>query len=198
MILNILLFVALFFALLLIVPLKLNVKYEGDFLVKIKYLFITYQLYSKKEKKEKPEKEKSLTRTIKEFSGQGVGGIISFLTKITKIVVKYSKRLFSRAIVDKLYLKLEIAGEDAAETAIQYGAACSAVYTALGMLMSTMKVVKYKVDVLPCYNKVESVAQLDMTVKVRLVYALSAAIGAGFSILKATMALGAKEKIKSN
>lgn len=167
---------ALILVFLLFAPVRFRLQYRDGFLFSVKYLFITYKA-DKFDEEADEEGEGALSktvRTLKRTSREGEMGIVSLFVEVTKILVKLSKRLLSHAVVDTLYFKLDIAADDAAQTAVNYGAACAAVYPALGMLTALLRVREYEVDIRPDFNNAKTYGELDFVLKVRFVFVLYA------------------------
>lgn len=119
---------------------------------------------------QKTVKEESLTESITQFSGVVISLFKQFLS------------LLKRCRVNKLYIKAVNAGDDAAEAAISYGAACAVVYTLVGYIEGVANVNRNAIDLdLSCrYDTDESEFFYDILVSVR-VYKV---VGALFKIVK--------------
>ena len=66
------------------------------------------------------------------------------------------KDFLRHANVKELELRLTAAGEDAADTAVKYGYACSVVYPVVSMITALSGYKNYKVSVIPGFREKES------------------------------------------
>lgn len=129
-------------------PIKLKIKGSNEeFEAKLKILFLSFKLAGNNKKEKKPKKEKEhIKKAEPEKKGKKVAqkkkkklsfsNIISMIKPVPKVL-----RYFLRGIkADKVVFILQISGEDAAQTAIQYGYACAAAYPLLAFCKTQMKV----------------------------------------------------------
>ncbi|MCL2486740.1 MAG: hypothetical protein FWE86_03985, partial [Oscillospiraceae bacterium] len=143
--------------LLLLVPAAVTAKYSDDFALTVHYLFIPLRILPRK-KKEKPEPEppakkkkpakKPKKKAAKEpaakkkkkkpglFDERGLGGALSLLGRIAKLAGGAFAKVLRGVRVTRFDLYISVGGEDAAETAINYGRICAAVYPAAGLIAS--------------------------------------------------------------
>lgn len=140
------------------IPVRLEVRFQEAFFLKIKYLFLTFPVLPEREREEKPQKEepppeadkagemgKKLKLLIKR---EGFWGFLQSLLEFVKLLGTCSRRLLSHVKLKNFDLYLCTAGAgDAAEAAILYGELSAAVYSACGVLFG----------LLPCKKKAVSV-----------------------------------------
>lgn len=190
--LYIILGILLFLLLLLLVPVKLCIVYNDDWTMKIKYMFFSFGVFPPKPKKpkkkktkpkagkkaeskeEKPKKEKSPTAEF--LKQKGLSGLLTLFSDIIKLMTQASKRILRHLLFYRLNVKAAIAGEDAAETAMQYGYACSAVYPAVSFIDSHAKKCNYKLDIAPDFDGEKTEIDCDMIVGIRPLFVIAAAI----------------------
>ena len=128
-----------FLLLLLLCPLCLSVSYEGEWKVKVRYLFVSYPLYpprpsKKKEKRGKTQKDSLEKSKPKEKSSpwrdilkeKGVKGLLSLLKQLANAGSGGAKKLFRHLVIRECSLHVSAGGEDAAQAAIKYGYLCAA------------------------------------------------------------------------
>ncbi len=171
--------IVFFLALLLLLPVKIRIRYKDGFEFSVKYLFITYKPGGRIGKEEEDDGESTplgAVKGLRRASKEGEMSPVALFVEIAKILVSFSKRLLSHTLVDKIYLRLTVATGDAARTAIDYGAACAAAYPALGMLAGLIKVRKHDVEIMPDFDGEKTSGELDFILRVRLVFALYAAV----------------------
>lgn len=157
-VLSAILFLLILIGVLLYINVKLVVGYddkENVFRVTLRYLFINYVIAPeeetkkyKKKQKNKSEKapkvqEKKKTSAIKE---KGISAFLEDLKDIVKGVWTLLVNVLRRAILKELRINLNVAGEDAADTAIIYGYANAVIYPIVSAFTENVK--KYeKLDV---------------------------------------------------
>ena len=158
--------IVLFFTVLLVSPIVLTAEYAEDWNIKLRYLFLVFQLYPEKEKKrgkpqkkEKPEEpqkkglEEDKKNNLKEILKQeGLSGVLELLRRSVSLVTGELKKLFSHLIIKDFSLDALICGADAAETALTYGRACAAIYPAVSILAGNTRCRRYGVSVAPDFD----------------------------------------------
>lgn len=193
-VLYILLGVVAFFVLLLSIKVRIDAEYIDDFRVRLRWLFLSFQLYpikpkEKKPKKEKPQKEKppkedapapkeKKPNPFKTFvDNQGFEGVMQLIRDTADALGSLMKSIKNHMILDELFLWVVIShNHDAAQTAMEYGKACQEIYPALGCICSTLKVKKYDVSIEPDFIGVSSNAQFAFALSVRPIFITNAAV----------------------
>ncbi len=146
-----------FLLLILIIPLHMQVSFDGQLSLRLRYLFFTYSLYPRPEKKKKKFKQKKvkkkkeieLSRTEEMLQSEGVAAVISYYIKLAQIIKTAALGLFRTITVDKLKLNIKVASDDAAETAINYGQLCAAVYPVHALIESSVRVRSRSINIAP-------------------------------------------------
>ena len=191
--LYILLGILLVIFLLLLMPVKLKASYNEDFRCSLKIGFVKIQLYPQKPKKKKKKKkqkkadeeqkgEKKKENLIKE---KGVSWLFDLIKKIADLAVGALKDFFRHIIVKKLMLSINIAGKDAADTAVKYGYCCSAVYPAFGIIVGAVKCKSYGVDISPNFEeKAKSAVNMELEAKIKILWLLALVLKHGYKGLK--------------
>ena len=145
--------IALIF-LLLCIPVRFDLNYNGETTVFIRYLFLKYRVLpapekkpeSKKEKKpsEKESEEKAkekkpnpLLRQVKKYKeAEGLTGLLTLAKDLLKATgTRFGKLLKHIKLKDFDLYVLVGGGKDAAEIAILYGEVCAGVYPAVSVLL---------------------------------------------------------------
>ncbi len=148
---------------------------EGSFEA-FKKLFSKNREKEKKSDTESAEKEK-LTDKISKYS-RLVSDIFAELIKI-----------FGKISVNRLYITVVAAEENAAETAISYGRWCAFLYPAVGMLHSAARVKKGRegIDIICDYTGERPSFSFDFDISVRLFRLVGALLRISFSEIKKRM-----------
>lgn len=143
--------ILLLILLLLFLPVSAHIKFVDDFFLKIKFAGIkVFEIEPKEAEEKKPQSSdtvsdkkaenaavsegKKLFSLLKEKYGflGAVKSVFGFLEN----VFAHIKKLLKHIKICRVKVKLVVAGEDAAQTAVEYGAVCSAAYPVLAMLDS--------------------------------------------------------------
>lgn len=182
--------------LLLSCPVHLYASYQEEWRARIRYLFITYTLVPKKtkrkrkkkkkepapsEKKEEQEKSSGLRDIIKE---KGIKGLLELLKQLANAAVGGAKILFRHLVIRKCNLTVTVGDEDAAETAMEYGYLCAAVYPASGAIISNTKCRDHNIRVVCDFHQKETTVWFQGHASVKLVFLAAAAVTAFFRFLK--------------
>lgn len=153
--------VLLFLVLLFSLPLTFRVGYREKFTFELRYLFLRFQIVPRPEKKRKKPAEaapaeepgeKPPSKFQELLKKEGVSGLIRLLQELADIANGVLKRLFAHLTVDEFNLELRISGSDAGKTALEYAAACGAVYPAVSILLRAVRYRDYSVRVLPEFH----------------------------------------------
>ncbi len=179
----ILLGIALFFVLVLSVPVRVTLAYDDKIRLSVKYLFLKINILPagpKKEKKPKPAKEEKPKEPKKEQSpkekkpnpilemvkANGHDGMMTVISNLGKVLGTYGGRLFKSIVFDRLELDISVGTGDSAATAIKYGQTCNKVFPVMGFICSNNLVRKYDINVEPDFlaNRTEGKFYCDMDI----------------------------------
>lgn len=176
----------LFITALLVVPFGADITFKGDFSVKIKFLGLPVFRTSPKvkgkhakptPKKEKPKKEREENKALKETKDiftflrrkYGFLGAVRKIFGFLKEVLLEVKALLKTVRVKKTVLNITVASSNAAQTAIEYGGVCSAVYPVLSYLNSCAKVGLKSINIKSDFDKKEPLFDFSLTVSLRII-----------------------------
>ena len=201
--------IALAFALLLSTKIILRIKYEDKLVAYIRILFIKIPLYPKKDKKKryphsmskrkakkikdslnkkkkkKPKKEK---KGKKEPEKKDKNDILSIISIITSFVKHFLKKFVGSARIKVARLHVTVATDEAAKTAVMYGAVSQSVNVLFPMLEGIKNFKKLpkenELSVKPNFLSEKSTVKADVTLYVRVGGALKAIIGAAAKAFK--------------
>lgn len=144
-----------FLFLLLIIPIRVQIDFQREFSLAVRYLFLRFRILPQKEQSvdDKTEQEDtsardSLKKIKQSLKRHGVGGFLKALFELVKIVAESSKRLIKHIKLKRfdLYLCMGTEG-DPGEAAMRYGEISGAVYSACGVLFNLMPCPKKGVTV---------------------------------------------------
>ena len=193
-----------FFVILLSVKFTVTVHYEDDVAVSVKWLFLKFDILPKMEKEKKPKKEKKTkdekpkeeseiipepkkkkkdNMFVRFYNNQGVSGVVQLIKDAANALGGMFKRIGRAFLFEELFIALKVGAGDSAETAIKYGKTCSAVFPAMGLIVSTMRIRKHSIDINPDFIYGKNEAKLHTTVSVRPVKLINAVIILAFELL---------------
>ena len=194
-----------FFIVLLSIKFVVTVHYEDDIAVSVGWLFLKFNILpAKEDKPEKKKKEnnkkttekpKETNEVVKEpkakkdnmfvrfYKNRGVSGVVQLLKDAAKALGGMFKRIGRAFLFEELYVSLDVGASDSAETAIKYGKVCSAAFPAMGLIVSTMRVRKYSIQINPDFLYGKNVANLHTKISVRPIALINAVIILAFELL---------------
>ena len=185
--------------LLLFIPLHLYIDYNGkEVRLCLRYLFVKVQLLPQKKKKkpekkkepmkkpapkkQEPEKESFIKRLVK---ANGIGGVIDILKEAVEILNQLLGSITKHILIKKLKINIVTGGDDAANTAMNFGYACNAVYPALGTISALTKLCCVPdVKVHPDFDSKKSEAALFASTAIRPIFVIIPVIVEGIKALK--------------
>ncbi len=198
--------ILLFIFLLLLCPVKIRLDYTDRLSVIIRFLFLKFRISPPdKEKIEKEDKKKtSKTGTGKKggkknflhtlYEEEGFSGALHFLQAIADILKDAAKGILSHLVICLMDVRLIIAGEDAANTAVLYGGVCSAVFPLLSWICSCAKVRKYHADIRPDFIASKSRAEIALEFSILPLFVLITGAGGLYHYIKNIVLARNKQK----
>ncbi|MDO4846753.1 MAG: DUF2953 domain-containing protein [Clostridiaceae bacterium] len=192
-----------FFVLLLSIRVQVKSEYIDSFVLKVRWLFLTFTVYplkkpielkEKETKPEEPQKEekkpeeninKKKENPFKKFyDNQGFDGVMQLVSDGADAFGKFGRSLKKHFIIDELCLWAVISkNHDAAATAIEYGRVCQKVFPVMGYICSHFKVKRYDVSVEPDFIGSISTAQFVFNFSLRPIFLINASIVMGVRLL---------------
>ncbi len=181
---------------LLLLPVTLDLKFDSELILKIKYMGITLfdtqkRVTVKKSKKQKakstPQEDTSAKKDgfiKKTYKQKGLLGTISYFSDLLAIVIKKLWWAVKRLKFRRFKLDIIIATADAANTAMQYGKICAAVYPITALLQSANDFKAKNINISADFDKTQSQFKTSILVKAQLIYLLITAIGILVQFLK--------------
>lgn len=185
-------------ALLLFSSVRVEVVFTDQLLLTVRYLFIKHRVFPPQEQKKKrqkplpPEKKEEEPEDkagkLKELlKGKGLSGLLSLLGAFAKLAASSAQKLFSHLVIGRLFLSVQVAGEDAAETAVTYGRVCALAYPAVNTLVQVARCKSYEVHIFPDFNEKKTEICLQGRARIRLIFLVWIGLSAlikGVKILK--------------
>lgn len=180
-VLYILLALILLLGIALCLPLKVEIKFENNFFIKVEFLKFT--LYPKKKKTMKksqnPQKPSTQSAEPKEknlfeklVDKKGFKGAISELFTFFKAVISPLGKFLKKLKFRKIDVRLSVVGSDAAATAIDYGIVCSVVYPVLSVFESIANAKYKRIDIRSDFEGKKSSFGFSLCVKASVIFIL--------------------------
>lgn len=133
-----------------------------------------------KEKEETPAKEEPKPNYIKKiWDDEGFVGIMLLFTNLIETVNSAVTTLFRGLHIYSLYVKMIVAGSDAADCARTYGKICGIYYPLKGMILNGMKVDMYDDYVQPDFISPKSEYGFQLIASINVALVLKIALKAG-------------------
>ncbi len=193
---------ALFLLAVLILLCNVSVDFavDDDLSFIIRFLFFKFKFpktevtksHSNKRKTEKSEdsKKKNLIKTM--IKEKGFSTAISEIMSVIKSILAQFDKLLKHVKISNLKLLINVADEDPAITAVEYGAVCAAVFPIVRIIESKTKLDRSSshVSVNSDFLTGKSQFSLSAKIKFRLIFGVLAAL----NVLKELVKLKIKEK----
>ena len=173
-------------ALLLFIPISVHIKYDGEFFVKLKIAGIKAISAEPKEdikepspdtesdKKVKKQTENAFNKLKKKY---GFSGAVREVFAFVRAVLERLKRQFKHIAIRRLCLDIKVASENAATTAIEYGAVCSAVYPVLTFIDGIANVKMKSINVAADFNSDKPDFGFSVIIRARILFLIVMAFG---------------------
>lgn len=184
--------------LLLVLPVTVDLNYKNELCYRIKYAAIVLfdsekRIDIKKVKRKKKTKvqshseEKSAKKESffkKTYAEKGFFGTVKYFSELIGLILKKLWWIVKRLKFSRFVLDLTVATDDAANTALEYGGICCAVYPVLAFIETNAKFKSKSVNISADFDKKEPEFAISLSVTTRLIYFLIAAISALKEYLK--------------
>lgn len=166
--------ILILFAVLLNCPVVIQVQYKDELYARIGYLFFHYVISPRpaaaKPEKEEPEKEEApkKNRFRELLQKKGFSGFLEICQEVSAIISKANKELFEHLIIVRFNLEVSVTGEDAAQTAMNYGYVCGLVGSAAGLFLGNVRCKNYHISINPDFQGEKSSVVFDSKSKIGL------------------------------
>lgn len=178
-----------------LIPVGASLRYQGEeFLLKIRVAFLTFSLSSKngeKEKKEKKPQKEPLKQTEPKTAGKGSPNPpaqkkkkqrrpLSDYMPFVRLGLDFLGSLRRKLRIEKLWLKIVLAGDDPCDLAVNYGKVWGGLSALMASLNQVLVIKDQNVDVQCDFvaEKTTVSARLDLTITIGKLLALALGYGA--------------------
>ena len=168
-----------------LLPAKVKVRIgyiEEEFILSFKLLFFVFTVSpenkkKKKKKAKKKEKEKKERPAKKEkdnfFRSHTSGfGVFDYIELIGIVLEKFVAKIY----FDKLEAEIRVAGDDAAQTALNFGRLNAAIYPIAGLINGHKRIKKLHIGITPDFTTTKSVYNAEAIAYIRIFDVLAAVI----------------------
>lgn len=175
---------------LLFLPLTVKIGYKEKFNLSILFSGITVFKLKKTETKKKPkeikEKDKSTKENKKNKSNvfkvlkekYGYIKTIKILFNFANRLLTHIKKLLKHITVNKVIFNLSVTSDNAATTAVEYGAVCSVAYPVFALLSSVARVKLKQINLYADFESQKPRFDFELSITSRVFFLLLAAFGA--------------------
>lgn len=182
--------ILLLLAAVLFLPISVNIKFKDDFFLKFRFAGIKFfEIEPKKDIKKKPSADKMsdkkaenevVTASKRIFSTlkekYGFSGAVKEILRFANDVLSHIKSLLRNIRIKRVCLDITVAAEDAALTAIEYGAVCAAVYPVTAALSICAKIGLRQINVRSDFEGKQPDFWFEATVSMNIFNLLIAAV----------------------
>lgn len=185
---------------LLILPITFKLDYQNELICVIKYAGIVL-FNSEKRVKLKKAKKKKIKKSGQDadtenktedkesffkkiYNEKGFLGAVRYFFEIAGITLKKVLWVIKKFKFRNFELDIVVATDDAANTAIEYGATCCAVYPVLSFLKTNANFKADKINISADFDRANPAFAIRLNITTRLIYFLIAAISALTEYLK--------------
>ena len=168
-----------------LLPAKIKVRIgyiEEEFILSFKLLFFVFTVSpenkkKKKKKEKKKEKEKKERPAKKEKdnffrSHTSDFGVFDYIELIGIVIEKFVAKIY----FDKLEAEIRVAGDDAAQTALNFGRLNAAIYPIAGLINGHKRIKKLHIGITPDFTTTKSVYNAEAIAYIRIFDVLAAVI----------------------
>lgn len=168
-----------------LLPAKVKVRIgyiEEEFILSFKLLFFVFTVSpenkkKKKKKAKKKEKEKKERPAKKEKdnffrSHTSDFGVFDYIELIGIVIEKFVAKIY----FDKLEAEIRVAGDDAAQTALNFGRLNAAIYPIAGLINGHKRIKKLHIGITPDFTTTKSVYNAEAIAYIRIFDVLAAVI----------------------
>lgn len=168
-----------------LLPAKIKVRIgyiEEEFILSFKLLFFVFTVSpenkkKKKKKAKKKEKEKKERPAKKEKdnffrSHTSDFGVFDYIELIGIVIEKFVAKIY----FDKLEAEIRVAGDDAAQTALNFGRLNAAIYPIAGLINGHKRIKKLHIGIIPDFTTTKSVYNAEAIAYIRIFDVLAAVI----------------------
>lgn len=183
----------LFLLILLCCPVKVFVSFKNSLVVRMKFLFFSFDLFPKKKKKqviveeEKNEKIQFKTHDNKILSiikEEGFFGFLRILKVVADILFDSARKVLKKIHISSFDLYMLVAKDNAADTAVDFARVYALISYATSVLLRNVDESKYYIEVIPGFNEAECKVDFSSKFYFFPISMLGIALGALFKFVK--------------
>ena len=196
-------------ALISILRINIVIRYTESAEVFVKVLFFKFRVIpgknktpSKKTERKKIDDGKKGKDKKSSFGGifkqEGFSGLISVFKSVFEIIKELSEHITKHLIFTRFNISVAVGSDDASDTAINYGIACSVIYPISSYILQTFNVKKYKLDINADYYANNNVIKADIKLYMRVMFVFIAAMRSFIKYVKLIAKNNDKKAVQNN
>ncbi len=193
--------ILILFFLIFIIPIKIKIKYDKQFSVVLKILFFKKYLYDSEQtvdvkkftakgiKKQIARDQTALDKKEKQKETTKENNIIETIKLLNDIIIAIKDKFFRYLRIEVASLKVTVATDDAAKTAITYGVAVQLIQYTVTILQNITNFTPKDSESIVCdvdYLKTKSEFSCNMSFSLRVWHILAVGLSAGIAYIKNT------------
>ncbi|MCD8025905.1 MAG: DUF2953 domain-containing protein, partial [Clostridiales bacterium] len=121
---------------------------------------------------------------------KGLSWVVELIKKIADLAAGVLKDFFKHIIIKNFDESIQVSGDDAADTAVNYGRLCSVVYPAVGTVARVVKCKSYGVDITPDFDeKAKSEYEFYLCAKITMFFVVGLVLRHGIKGIKLLLEL---------
>lgn len=156
-------------------PIKVFVSFKNSLIVKVKFLFFSFDLFPEQKKRQtivEDEKNKKINQDILKkdkknqiksqdnkflsiIKEEGFLGFLRILKAVADILFESARKVLKKIHISSFNLYLLVAKDNAADTAIGYARVYTLISYATSVLLRNIDESKYYIEVIPGFNETE-------------------------------------------
>lgn len=152
-------------------PIKVFVSFKNSLMIKVKFLFFSFDLFPEQKKKQIIENEKINQGILKKdkknqiksqdnkflsiIKEEGFLGFLRILKAVADILFESARKVLKKIHISSFNLYLLVAKDNAADTAIGYARVYTLISYATSVLLRNIDESKYYIEVIPGFNETE-------------------------------------------
>ena len=140
----------------------------------------------KKGRTENAPEEKKENFVLRRIKSEGLSGLIELMQELVRILGYFVGKITDHLVISQMDLRLDIATEDAAKTAMTCGYASSVLFPMIAFIEQHIKRCNHREQIIPVFTQTETKVRFLLKARIVPFFILSAAVG---SLIKALRVL---------
>ena len=131
-----------------------------------------------------PEEEKKENFVLRRIKSEGLSGLIELMQELVRILGYFVGKITDHLVISQMDLRLDIATEDAAKTAMTCGYASSVLFPMIAFIEQHVKRCNHREQIIPVFTQTETKVRFLLKARIMPFFILSAAVGSLIKTLR--------------